>query len=327
VSGSDTFDPDTAGSYTVEYIHTTSTGLVKKVTRVFVVEYPVFSQTFVYTGDIQTFTVPENVTSIKVHCWGAAGGNSGYPGGAGGYAEGKISVTPYETLYIAVGRGGQSLTSNGGGGGGMSGVLSVWNVNNIATTHAGSIIIAGAGGGGGDLVSAGGCGGGEIGGTTDSEQNPGNSTDSNAGPGAAESDTSAATNPTGGSYFRGGNSAGNYFETDSAWPNNAWGGSWSRAKGTGGSQGGGGGGGHYGASGAGHNAIYGNGRGAAGGSGYIGGDGTHAVTDGRNLISSQTTNSLTPPNTSSKYYIDGIGKSSASVYTSGGNGLVVIEYN
>jgi len=35
VSGSDTFDPDTTGSYTVEYIHTTSTGLVKKVTRVF----------------------------------------------------------------------------------------------------------------------------------------------------------------------------------------------------------------------------------------------------------------------------------------------------
>ena len=39
VSGSDTFDPDTAGSYTVEYIHTTSTGLVKKVTRVFNVDY------------------------------------------------------------------------------------------------------------------------------------------------------------------------------------------------------------------------------------------------------------------------------------------------
>jgi hypothetical protein len=40
VSGSDTFDPDTAGSYTVEYIHTTSTGLVKKVTRRFVVTEP-----------------------------------------------------------------------------------------------------------------------------------------------------------------------------------------------------------------------------------------------------------------------------------------------
>jgi hypothetical protein len=54
VSGSDTFDPDTAGSYTVEYIHTTSTGLVKKVTRVFNVDY----------YEVLTFTAEERGNSV-----------------------------------------------------------------------------------------------------------------------------------------------------------------------------------------------------------------------------------------------------------------------
>jgi hypothetical protein len=277
-------------------------------------------ETFSYTGAIQTYTVPDGVTSIKVKCWGAAGGST--YGGAGGYAGGTVSVTPGETIQVVVGQGGRTGGSNLGSGGGFTGILSVWNTSDIAATHAGSIIIAGAGGGGGNSSNnPAGNGGGETGGVGQNDASgakPGTQTAA----GSAESDTSAATNPTGGSYFRGGNSAGNTFYAATPWPAGVWGGNYQRSKASGGSQGGGGGGGYYGAGGAGNrNSV--NSRGAAGGSGYIGGDGTHEVTNGENLATSLTQKSSLPPKTDDEHYVSGAG-TPASTDTNGGDGLVVI---
>jgi hypothetical protein len=277
-------------------------------------------ETFSYTGVIQTYTVPDGVTSIKVKCWGAAGGS--VYGGAGGYAGGDVSVTPGDTIQVVVGQGGRTGGSNLGSGGGFTGILSVWNTSDIAATHAGSIIIAGAGGGGGNSSNnPAGNGGGETGGVGQNDASgakPGTQTAA----GSAESDTSAATNPTGGSYFRGGNSAGNNFYAATPWPAGVWGGNYQRSKASGGSQGGGGGGGYYGAGGAGNrNSV--NSRGAAGGSGYIGGDGTHEVTNGENLATSLTQKSSLPPKTDDEHYVSGTG-TPASTDTNGGDGLVVI---
>ena len=73
---------------------------------------------FDYTGQIQTFVVPE--TGIySLETWGAQGGNAedgnnSARGGYGSYSYGEIALQKGETLYINV--GGQ----NGYGGGGTS---------------------------------------------------------------------------------------------------------------------------------------------------------------------------------------------------------------
>ncbi len=101
-------------------------------------------QTFTYTGGLQFFVVPADVSSVFVRLWGAAGAGfvatpSHYAGG-GAFVSGSLSVTPGSTLTLLVGGGGSvSTTGNnggfggggntggfgvlGGGGGGRSGIL------------------------------------------------------------------------------------------------------------------------------------------------------------------------------------------------------------
>jgi hypothetical protein len=81
------------------------------------------------------WVVPEDICSVWVEAWGAAGGDSideneglttATPGGDGGRASAHIAVTPGETLWVNVGeRGGDAHVSlpgeggfNGGGDGG-----------------------------------------------------------------------------------------------------------------------------------------------------------------------------------------------------------------
>jgi gliding motility-associated-like protein len=156
------------------------------------------TQIFDYTGVVQTYTVPAGVTCIQVKMWGAGGGggdnsNCGN-GGGGAYVEGRLPVSPGETLNIIVGQGGaagiqccggggnngsfimasafggggrgRSDDRGGGGGGGYSGIF------RGTISAANSLAIAAGGGGGGGSGSNGGngtryCGGGgaEIGGT------------------------------------------------------------------------------------------------------------------------------------------------------------------
>ncbi len=123
------------------------------------------SQSFNYTGAVQTFTVPAGVTSITIDAYGAAGGTGaagnsisgatlGGAGGKGSKASGTLAVTPGQVLNIYVGGGGAIPTggyngggtggnANSGGGGGAS------DVRFPGTTAGDRILVAAGGGGGG----------------------------------------------------------------------------------------------------------------------------------------------------------------------------------
>ena len=64
-------------------------------------------------GSKAAFTVPDNVTSITAHLWGAGGGSGRTgpgakmkPGGAGGYTTANVAVTPGQSIGVIVGVGG-----------------------------------------------------------------------------------------------------------------------------------------------------------------------------------------------------------------------------
>jgi hypothetical protein len=108
------------------------------------------SQTFTYTGTIDSFTVPSCVTSITIEAWGAAGGNGGSVsygyttlGGKGARMRGDFAVVGGTQLSVLVGEQGESKTEYDGGGGGGS---FVWE-----TASQTLLIAAGGGGGAGGL--------------------------------------------------------------------------------------------------------------------------------------------------------------------------------
>jgi hypothetical protein len=284
--------------------------------------------TFGYTGAIQSYTVPSDVTNIRIKCWGAAGGNSSnyQNGGVGGYAQGDVEVTPGETLYVAVGQGGiggtTTIPSASGSGAGMTGVLSVWNTSDVDATHDGSIVIAGGGGGGGDNAQYGGNGGGDSGGnSSQTHHRPGTQT---AGGDYSSIGSHGGSAGGDGVKFRGGKGGGgSQSENDSVWPNRVWGDGFYGSPGGGdGQNGAGGGGGYWGA--AGFHDLNGNSGSAGGGSGYIGGGSTHTVSNGQNLLTSAHDSSSLPPNTSDSDYNGSAGKRASSNGANGGSGYVVI---
>jgi len=138
-------------------------------------------QVFEFTGEAETFVVPDDVCRITVDAYGAAGG-AGWAsegpdaaGGLGARATGTITVTPGDTLEIVVGgSGGDALGEEPGtggfGGGGAGGVgadaTSGGGGGGASSVRRGDevLLIAGGGGGGGGY-SAGGPGGdgGEVG--------------------------------------------------------------------------------------------------------------------------------------------------------------------
>ena len=133
-----------------------------------------FSQTqtvnFNYTGSVQTWTVPQCVTSINVVVAGAKGG--GTTGGNGARLTATIPVTPGQTLNIYVGGQGSCGNNSGGWNGGGTGHASnPANVNYNSCGGGGAtdiriggnallnrVIVAGGGGGksGGSSPVAGG---------------------------------------------------------------------------------------------------------------------------------------------------------------------------
>ncbi|MGB1103342.1 MAG: glycine-rich protein, partial [Crocinitomicaceae bacterium] len=136
--------------------------------------------TYTYTGSVQTYVVPAGVSLINVQAYGASGGTAtndagcGGIGGRGGYAEGDLTVTPGETLFIYV--GGVGLPGNAGGWNGAG--VACANTSTCATGGGSSDVRQGgtaltdrvivAGGGGGAEWS--GCsGGGGDGGGLDGE--------------------------------------------------------------------------------------------------------------------------------------------------------------
>lgn len=142
------------------------------------------TQTFNYTGAVQTFTVPACVTLVTLEVWGGRGGNSiqngsapnwDHFGGYGGYAKGDLVVTPGQVLNVYVGGQGGDAPSdvyitpicvragwNGGGcatenrdgaGGGAT------DVRIGAYTLSDRVIVGGAGGGADQSQGNGGAGG------------------------------------------------------------------------------------------------------------------------------------------------------------------------
>lgn len=130
--------------------------------------YAQTTQTFSYTGSMQSFTVPSCVSSITVDVKGAAGGDANgttvgwgagsvnLPGGKGGRVVATLSVTAGEVLNIFV--GGKSVSGAGGFNGGGS-IASCSGTEVLATGGGGAsdirrgmnltdrIIVAGGGGG------------------------------------------------------------------------------------------------------------------------------------------------------------------------------------
>ncbi|MGG1664091.1 hypothetical protein [Brevibacillus sp. NRS-1366] len=77
------------------------------------------TQTFSYTGGLQSFTVPPCVASLTIRAIGARGGSSTGPGGEsagrGTAIQGDFPVTPGEELNILVGGAGTDSLFGGGG--------------------------------------------------------------------------------------------------------------------------------------------------------------------------------------------------------------------
>lgn len=129
------------------------------------------SQTFNFTGNVQTFTPPFTGT-YTLEVWGARGGNDGLPGANGGYATGQVSLTAGQVINVYV--GGQGVGCNSASGGGWNGG---GNAGNAGCSGGGGgasdvriggnslndrVLVAGGGGGGGNSIQAG-AGGGLVG--------------------------------------------------------------------------------------------------------------------------------------------------------------------
>lgn len=91
--------------------------------------------TFDYTGSVDTYTVPADVSMIQIEARGAQGGNEG---GLGAVMIGDFTVAPGEVLTLIVGQeGGIDDTREAGGGGGSF----------VANASDEPLIVAGGGGG------------------------------------------------------------------------------------------------------------------------------------------------------------------------------------
>ncbi len=217
-----------AGTYTVTLTTTDSQGCSATTSQqVTIVNCPPpfgNTQTFSFTGSVQTFVVPASCAStIRMELWGAQGATTGSSaGGQGGYVRGDVSVTPGETLYVYV--GGQNGYNGGGtAGSGSSGSNSAGNggggtdVRRGAQTLSDRIAVAGGGGGAGRASCAnqtGGAGGfpgglGGLGGNTLLGGNGGTNGGDVAGGGGGSNCTSSARGGAGGGQ-NGGGGAGGY---------------------------------------------------------------------------------------------------------------------
>ncbi|BEP63073.1 hypothetical protein GmRootV213_36270 [Variovorax sp. V213] len=278
-----------------------------------------------YSGGDQTFTVPTGVTSVFIKAWGAGGGgpNTSYytaqrGGGGGGFSSGTLAVTAGTALGVRVGEGGgvndASTTYGGGGaggnaqataigasGGGLSGVFAT-----TTYTQGNARLIAGGGGGsspGADVGTPAAGGGGGASGRDDNVAASGRPGTQAAGGAAGTGGTCNLGAPTGGTALQGGN-----------------GGSTNENQNEGG---GGGGGGYFGGGGGLCQGTSPNGMGG-GGSGYTGGVTSPTTAVGLNSTSDNVGGAAAT--TGDTHYTTGIGTGGGGD-ASGGNGLVVIQFN
>lgn len=167
--------PETIGVISLNHLYKYSVGKTKA--------------SFSATGSLQSWTVPNGVTSFLCKMWGAggAGGNTGgwsygSKGGGGGFSIALVPCTAGSVYYIVVGLPGQTTyagttTPRYGGGGGLAtntdnrycgsggGLAGLFTGN--TPTQGNAVLIAGGGGGGGSsrmwTGNQGGAGGGYTG--------------------------------------------------------------------------------------------------------------------------------------------------------------------
>lgn len=120
-----------------------------------------YREVFTFTNADQVITVPACATKMRAKCWGGGGHSQSYllthGGGAGGYTEAVIPVTPGEQLRVVVGEGGDYVksygfagTTNHGVGGGLSGIFRKPGIIGVLPSDANYALIVAGGGGGAD---------------------------------------------------------------------------------------------------------------------------------------------------------------------------------
>ena len=115
-------------------------------------------QTFNFTGNTQSYTVPAGVTTLRVKAWGGGGGSGGTDcqgiglGGGGAYATDVIGVTPGEVLTIYVGGGGAAGPNSGNSQATLPTVFGYGNGGRGGTPGGQGFSGAGGGGGGGTAI-------------------------------------------------------------------------------------------------------------------------------------------------------------------------------
>src|SRR5687768_16516661 len=146
------------------------------------------TKTFEFTGDVQTYIVPNGVYNLQVDMYGASGGWNDYSGvkydkylpGKGGRLQATLSVEPGQTLYIYVGeKGGDAAHGvggnsgfNGGGAGNTSSYYSggggggACDIRVNGTSLENRVLVVGGGGGAAYNYADGGDNGGDGGGLT-----------------------------------------------------------------------------------------------------------------------------------------------------------------
>jgi hypothetical protein len=110
---------------------------------------------FAFTGELQSWPVPADVTSIRIEAAGASGGGNDRfsPGGLGAKVTGTFAVIPGEVLQIIVGGKGEDDPFSGGGGGGTFIARGGDGFSNFVSAN---ILLIAGGGGGADFGRSGG---------------------------------------------------------------------------------------------------------------------------------------------------------------------------
>lgn len=215
------------------------------------------TESFVFTGGTQTYTVPPGITRLDVVAEGGSGGTAtGSVGAPGARVEAQVAVVPGQVLTVVVGgagiadaalgrvaggyNGGGSGSLGEGSGGGATDLQQATATDDYLTTR--NALLVAAGGGGGNANAIGGGGG---------TPNGGNGSGANGASGATQTQPGGSNNTLGQSGSNG---------------NGGDGGSLSLSIG-----GGGGGGGYYG-----------------GGGGYNNGTSTSAGGGGSSWVMAQS---------------------------------------
>lgn len=158
------------------------------------IDYELKIDTLVFTGDVQTYTIPRT-GKYMLEARGAQGGKGTTDGAEGGIAKAEFNLSIGDVLYVYVGGKGEDATTSsggnggwngggrggdpdgtfpGGGGGGGATHIAISNIGAISSTsstklssHIGFIgdllLVAGGGGGGSWKADSAGAGGGDVG--------------------------------------------------------------------------------------------------------------------------------------------------------------------